>query len=192
MAPEVYDAIVLCRESIQSSAKPRLFEELLKVLRSGASRRWLWLAWETGLLHEILARACHVARRRHQRARQCCEGLSCAGRGGPSHHGTRGSRSRMLSCSPCCSWSRSRDAMNGAADQARAAMQVTDTMFGRARGVTPHCRCGEPHGRVPASRCSRPPGAIRAHRTVRRSSGDRFHRSRSPRLIDLDCVDHLR
>lgn len=54
MAPEVYDAIVLCRELITLSARPRLFEELLKLLRSGAARRSTWLAWETGLLHVLL------------------------------------------------------------------------------------------------------------------------------------------
>jgi poly(A) polymerase len=46
--------VVLCRDSIASTARPRLFEELLKVLRSGASRRAIWLAWETGLLHVLL------------------------------------------------------------------------------------------------------------------------------------------
>ncbi|MBI5537808.1 MAG: polynucleotide adenylyltransferase PcnB [Deltaproteobacteria bacterium] len=54
IAPDVYDAIVLCRDSIASAARPRLFEELLKVLRSGAARRSVWLAWETGLLHLLL------------------------------------------------------------------------------------------------------------------------------------------
>ncbi len=52
--PEVYDAIVLCRESIACSARPRLLEELLKLLRSGAARRSIWLTWETGLLHVLL------------------------------------------------------------------------------------------------------------------------------------------
>jgi poly(A) polymerase len=54
IAPDVYDAIVLCRDSIASAARPRLLEELLKVMRSGASRRSIWLAWETGLLHVLL------------------------------------------------------------------------------------------------------------------------------------------
>lgn len=54
IAPDVYDAIVLCRDSISSAARPRLLEELLKVMRSGACRRSLWLAWETGLLHVLL------------------------------------------------------------------------------------------------------------------------------------------
>jgi poly(A) polymerase len=54
IAPEVYDAIVLCREAIAAAARPRLFEELLKVLRSGAARRSVWLMWETGLLHVLL------------------------------------------------------------------------------------------------------------------------------------------
>lgn len=54
IAPDVYDAVVLCRDCIASTAKPRLLEELLKVLRSGACRRAIWLAWETGLLHVLL------------------------------------------------------------------------------------------------------------------------------------------
>ncbi len=54
IAPDVYDAIVLCRDAIASSARPRLLEELYKVLRSGAARRTVWLAWETGLLHLLL------------------------------------------------------------------------------------------------------------------------------------------
>jgi poly(A) polymerase len=52
--PEVYDAIVLCREAITSVARPRLLEEILKVLRCGASHRAFWLLWETGLLHVML------------------------------------------------------------------------------------------------------------------------------------------
>jgi len=54
MAPDVYDAIVLCRDTIASAARPRLLEEILKVLRSGNSHRSFWLSWETGLLHLVL------------------------------------------------------------------------------------------------------------------------------------------
>ncbi len=53
MDPDLYDAIVRCRATITQSARPRLLEEVLKVLRCGASRRALWLMWETGLLHVI-------------------------------------------------------------------------------------------------------------------------------------------
>jgi poly(A) polymerase len=36
------------------AAKPRLFEELLRLLRGGAAHRSIWLLWETGLLDELL------------------------------------------------------------------------------------------------------------------------------------------
>ncbi len=52
--PEVYDAIVGCREEIIRSAKARLLEELLKVLRCGSTRKAFWLLWETGLLHVLV------------------------------------------------------------------------------------------------------------------------------------------
>lgn len=54
LAPDVYDAIVQCRGSLAMAARPRLFEELLRLLRSGASHRSMWLAWETGVLDVLL------------------------------------------------------------------------------------------------------------------------------------------
>ena len=54
VTPEVYDAIVLCRGALRKAARPRLFEEVLRLLRSGASRRAFWLAWETGVLDVLL------------------------------------------------------------------------------------------------------------------------------------------
>jgi len=54
MVPELYDAMVLVRETLTVVAKPRLLEEILKLLRSGASHRAFWLLWETGLLHVFL------------------------------------------------------------------------------------------------------------------------------------------
>jgi poly(A) polymerase len=54
IATEVYDAIVQCRGSLAMAARPRLFEELLRLLRGGASHRSLWLAWETGVLDVLL------------------------------------------------------------------------------------------------------------------------------------------
>ena len=77
IVPEVFDAIVSCRDGIMSVARPRLLEELLKVLRCGASNRALWLMWETGLLHIILPElatlldddpCCNPAARRFWRA----------------------------------------------------------------------------------------------------------------------------
>ncbi len=54
IAPEVYDALVCCREALVMAARPRLFEELLRLLRGGAAHRSFWLAWETGLLDVLL------------------------------------------------------------------------------------------------------------------------------------------
>jgi len=52
--PEVYDAMVAQRDELKKSAKPRLFEEILRLLRGGAGHRSIWLAWETGILSVIL------------------------------------------------------------------------------------------------------------------------------------------
>lgn len=52
--PSVYDAIVQCRGSLAMAARPRLFEELLRLLRGGASHRSVYLAWETGVLDVLL------------------------------------------------------------------------------------------------------------------------------------------
>ena len=54
LSPAVYDAMVECRQSLARAAKPRLFEELLKLMRSGAAHRALWLMWEIGLLDVLL------------------------------------------------------------------------------------------------------------------------------------------
>src|SRR5450432_4743560 len=54
ITPDVYDAIVQCRGALRKAARPRLFEEVLRLLRSGASRRAFWLAWETGVLDVLL------------------------------------------------------------------------------------------------------------------------------------------
>ena len=54
LVPELYDAMVLSRETIMDVARPRLLEEVLKLLRCGASHRAIWLMWETGVLHAFL------------------------------------------------------------------------------------------------------------------------------------------
>jgi len=54
MSPEVYDAVVECRATLARAAKPRLFEELLRLLRSGSSHRAFFLCWETGVLDVLL------------------------------------------------------------------------------------------------------------------------------------------
>lgn len=52
--PDVYDAILLTRESLARAARPRLFEEILRLLRGGAAHRSLWLSWELGILSVLL------------------------------------------------------------------------------------------------------------------------------------------
>lgn len=52
--PELQDALVAYREDLSLAAKPRLFEEILRLMRGGASRRSFFLAWEAGLLHVLL------------------------------------------------------------------------------------------------------------------------------------------
>lgn len=54
IAPPVYDAIVQCRGSLAMAARPRLFEELLRLMRGGAAHRSMWLCWETGVLDVLL------------------------------------------------------------------------------------------------------------------------------------------
>lgn len=54
MDPDTYRAIVQCRSLVGLAAKPRLFEELLRLMRGGAAHRSIWLLWELGLLDELL------------------------------------------------------------------------------------------------------------------------------------------
>ena len=54
IAPDVYDAIVGCRNALRRAAKPRLFEEVLRLMRGGAAHRSIWIAWETGVLDVLL------------------------------------------------------------------------------------------------------------------------------------------
>jgi poly(A) polymerase len=52
--PEVYDAMVFTRASLARAARPRLFEEILRLLRGGGAHRSIWLAWELGILSVLL------------------------------------------------------------------------------------------------------------------------------------------
>src|SRR5579872_3836651 len=54
IAPDVYDAMVWTREDLAKAARPRLFEEILRLLRGGASHRSMWLLWETGGMAVLL------------------------------------------------------------------------------------------------------------------------------------------
>ena len=52
--PDVYDAMVGCREELAKAARPRVFEEILRLLRGGAAHRSMWLLWETGAMAILL------------------------------------------------------------------------------------------------------------------------------------------
>jgi poly(A) polymerase len=52
--PDVYDAMVSCREELAKAARPRLFEEILRLLRGGAGHRSMWLMWEIGAMAILL------------------------------------------------------------------------------------------------------------------------------------------
>jgi poly(A) polymerase len=54
IAPDVYDAMVAAREDLAKAARPRLFEEILRLLRGGAAHRSMWLLWETGTMSVML------------------------------------------------------------------------------------------------------------------------------------------
>lgn len=54
IAPEVYDAMVGQCDELSRSAPPRVFEEILRLLRGGAAQRSIYLAWDMGVLGVIL------------------------------------------------------------------------------------------------------------------------------------------
>jgi poly(A) polymerase len=54
IAPDVYDAMVGTREDLAKAARPRVFEEILRLLRGGAAHRSMWLLWETGAMAVLL------------------------------------------------------------------------------------------------------------------------------------------
>jgi poly(A) polymerase len=52
--PDVYDAMVACREELARAARARLFEEILRLMRGGAAHRSMWLLWEMGAMAILL------------------------------------------------------------------------------------------------------------------------------------------
>ncbi|KPK14793.1 MAG: hypothetical protein AMJ62_11735 [Myxococcales bacterium SG8_38] len=52
--PDVYDAMVRHRSDLQRAAAPRVLEEILRFLRGGAAHRSVFLAWDVGVLSEVL------------------------------------------------------------------------------------------------------------------------------------------
>lgn len=54
ISPEVYEAAVQCRGALSMAARPRLSEEILRLMRGGAAHRSIWLLWEMGMLDILL------------------------------------------------------------------------------------------------------------------------------------------
>ncbi len=54
IAPDVYDAMVATRDDLGKAARPRVFEEILRLMRGGAAHRSMWLMWETGTMAVLL------------------------------------------------------------------------------------------------------------------------------------------
>ena len=52
--PELYDAMVSHREDLERAAKPRILEEILRLLRGGAAHRSYYITWDTGVLAILL------------------------------------------------------------------------------------------------------------------------------------------
>ncbi len=52
--PDLYDAMIDQRQGVSRAAPPRTFEEVLRLLRGGASQRSFYLMWDTGLLAHML------------------------------------------------------------------------------------------------------------------------------------------
>lgn len=52
--PELYDAIVMHRSELERAARPRVLEEILRLMRGGAAHRSMWLTWDTGVMAVVL------------------------------------------------------------------------------------------------------------------------------------------
>jgi poly(A) polymerase len=54
MEPDLYEAIIKHRGVLERSARPRVLEEILRLLRGGAAHRSVYLMWDTGVLAVVL------------------------------------------------------------------------------------------------------------------------------------------
>jgi poly(A) polymerase len=52
--PAVYDAMVGNRAELARAARPRIFEEILRLMRAASSHRSMWLMWEVGAMAILL------------------------------------------------------------------------------------------------------------------------------------------
>ena len=52
--PTVYDAMISHRDDLARAARPRVYEEVLRLLRHGASHRSMWIMWESGVMSVLI------------------------------------------------------------------------------------------------------------------------------------------
>jgi poly(A) polymerase len=52
--PTVYDAMISHRDELARAARPRVYEEVLRLLRHGASHRSMWIMWESGVMSVLI------------------------------------------------------------------------------------------------------------------------------------------
>lgn len=52
--PVVYDSMLANRHAIALAARPRLGEEIVRLLRGGEAQASMWLLWDTGAMHILL------------------------------------------------------------------------------------------------------------------------------------------
>jgi len=52
--PTVYDAMISHRDDLARAARPRVFEEVLRLLRHGCSHRAMWITWESGVMAVLM------------------------------------------------------------------------------------------------------------------------------------------
>lgn len=50
----VYDAMVSHREDLGRAARPRVFEEVLRLMRQGSAHRAMWITWESGVMAVLM------------------------------------------------------------------------------------------------------------------------------------------
>jgi poly(A) polymerase len=54
ISPSVYESMVDNRDELARAARPRIFEEVSRLLRGGAAHRSMWLLWESGAMGVLL------------------------------------------------------------------------------------------------------------------------------------------
>jgi len=52
--PAVYDAMVSHREDLARAARPRVYEEVLRLIRQGSAHRAMWIMWESGVMSVLV------------------------------------------------------------------------------------------------------------------------------------------